>query len=378
MKKRIFSGIQPSGVIHIGNYFGAIKQWVELQNEAEELFFCIVDLHAITVPQNPAELKENIYRMAALYLAAGINPKKSKIFVQSSRPEHTELAWLLSTITDMGELTQMTQLKDKAYKDINDIIKSKYKGLELNIFESGIKPFVRGYNKKLGTFTNIETGKDRFLHYVPGWVNAGLVNYPILMAADILLYHADGVPVGEDQKQHVELTRNLAIRFNNKYGNTFTVPEPIIKKISARIMGLDDPKKKMSKSASTPLNYIAMTDDAETIKQKIRKAVKDSGNEIKRGADKPAMTNLLNIFSEVTNKEISQIEKEFVGKSYSEFKEELAEAIVSYFAPIQKKYSEFMNDKANIKKILAEGSDSIAPLAQKTLKEVKEKVGLGI
>lgn len=327
MSKRLFSGIQPSGVIHIGNYLGAIKQWVKLQSEVDQAVFCIVDLHAITVPQDPETLKKNILRTAAWYLACGIDPQKSAVFVQSDRSEHSELAWILNTITTVGQLERMTQFKDK----------------------SG--------------------GREN--------VSAGLFDYPVLMAADILLYNANIVPVGEDQKQHVELTRDLALRFNSRFGNTFALPEPIIRKESARIMGLDDPTKKMSKSAASPLNYIALDDDTEAIRTKIKKAVTDSGSEIKAGADKPAVTNLLNIFSEISGKSIVELEAEFDGKSYGEFKSALAEELVSCLGPIQKRYAEIMADESELKKILAEGSEKIADDAKKTLFLVKTKVGLG-
>lgn len=327
--KRIFSGIQPSGVIHLGNYLGAIKQWVALQKEVDEAIFCVVDLHAITVPQNPKELQKNILSTAALYLASGIDLNKSTIFVQSSRPEHAELAWILNCQAKMGELYRMTQFKEKSAKGDADM--------------SGV----------------------------------GLFDYPVLMASDILLYQTNLVPVGEDQKQHVELTRDLAQRFNKNFGETFVVPEPLIKKETARIMGLDDPAKKMSKSASSPYNYIAMTDDADTIRNKIKRAVTDSGSEIKSGPDKPAITNLLTIFSEVTDRAVGEIEKEFDGKGYGEFKNALAEAVIDYLKPIQTRYSEIVRDEKSLKDILEKGSDKIAPLAQKTIIEVKEKVGLG-
>ncbi|MCX6806636.1 MAG: tryptophan--tRNA ligase [Candidatus Berkelbacteria bacterium] len=332
--KRIFSGIQPSGIIHIGNYLGAIKQWVELQNNPPALgadsIFCIVDLHAITEPQNPKELSKNILSIAAIYLAAGIDPKKSVIFVQSSRPEHTELAWILNCNAHMGELERMTQFKDKSAK-----------------------------------FTKTS-------------IPVGLFDYPVLMAADILLYKTTEVPVGEDQKQHVELTRDIAERFNHKYGQTFVIPKPIIKQTSARIMGLDDPTKKMSKSASSPNNYIAMTDNADIIRNKIKKAVTDSGTEIKADIKKPAITNLLNIYSEVSGKATADLEKQYSGKTYAQFKADLAEAIIEFLKPIQKKYSQILKDENNLKQILKVGSEKVAPIAQKTLKEVKEKVGLSV
>jgi len=330
MSKRIFSGIQPSGILHLGNYLGAIKQWVALQEEADQAIFCIVDLHAITVPQDPKELKKNILSTAALYLASGIDPEKSAIFVQSSRPEHSELAWVLNCQAKIGELYRMTQFKEKAGK--------------MEAESTGV----------------------------------GLFDYPVLMAADILLYQTTHVPVGEDQKQHVELTRDLAVRFNNRFGETFVVPEPVIKKESARIMGLDDPTKKMSKSAASPLNYIAMTDDAETIRTKIKKAVTDSGSEVKAGADKPAITNLLNIYGEITGKSISELEQEFAGKNYGEFKSALAEELVSFLAPIQERYTELMNNESRLRGILEDGSSRVESFARETLDKVKANVGLGL
>ncbi|MFH1910382.1 MAG: tryptophan--tRNA ligase [bacterium] len=368
---RVFSGVQPSGNLHLGNYLGALKQWVVLQNNncviaspqgaaisarkdcfAEprndeknqlSLLFCIVDLHAITVPQEPKELKEKILEVAALYIASGIDPQKSTIFIQSDRPEHSELAWILNCFTSMGELNRMTQFKEKT------------------------------------------EGKNNY--------SVGLFDYPALMAADILLYQTTHVPVGEDQKQHIEITRDLAQRINNKYAcpdsggsDVFTVPEPMIKKETARIMGLDDPTKKMSKSASSPMNYIAMTDDDETIRAKIKKAVTDSGSEIKAGEDKPAITNLLNIFAGVSGKSVSEIEQEFKGpegaplggKTYGEFKEALAEAVIAELSPVREKFEEIIKDKENLRKILKAGAEKVAPEAQATLSNVKEKIGLGL
>lgn len=324
--KRVFSGIQPSGVLHIGNYIGAIKQFVELQNN-DECIFCVVDLHAITVPQDPEELKKNILSVAAIYIACGIDPDKSVIFVQSDRPEHSELAVILNCFTSQGELQRMTQFKEKAENKSN--------------------------------------------------VSVGLFDYPVLMAADILLYQTTDVPIGDDQKQHLEITRNIAERLNNKYSDLFTVPNPIIKKSGARIMGLDDPRAKMSKSAESALNYIALTDDAETIRNKIKKAVTDSGSEIKSGADKPALSNLLTIYSEISGKTIEEIEKEFEGKQYGEFKDALSEEIIKFLAPIQEKYKSLMAEPEKLHQILADGAKKIEPQAKKTLKEVKTKIGLG-
>jgi tryptophanyl-tRNA synthetase len=327
--KRIFSGIQPSGILHIGNYFGAMKQWVELQHRVDEAIYCIVDLHAITVYQNPAELRENILSAAAWYIASGVDPEKSSIFVQSTRPEHTELAWILNCQAKMGELYRMTQFKDKSANG------------------------------------DIDT------------TGVGLFDYPVLMASDILLYKTNFVPVGDDQKQHVEFTRDLAQKFNSRFGDTFTLPEPIIKKETARIMGLDNPNKKMSKSASSPLNYIALNDNTDTILNKIKKAVTDSGTEIKYGEDKPALTNLLNIYAEVSGKNIKEIESDFVGRGYGDFKQSLAELLIEYLRPIQDKYSKLIADKSALEKILTKGSEKVMPLAEKTIAEVKKKVGLG-
>lgn len=329
MNKIIFSGIQPTGVIHIGNYLGAIKQWISLQHEAEKSIFCVVDLHAITVPQDPEKLKNNIYSVAALYLAAGIDPEKSSLFVQSSRPEHSQLAWLLNCNTQMGELGRMTQYKEKSEKK-----------------------------------------KDS--------VTVGLYGYPVLMAADILLYRATHVPVGEDQIQHVELARDVAQRFNHRFGETFVLPKALTKKTSARIMGLDNPLKKMSKSADSQYNYIALNDTPKDIENKIKKAVTDSGTEIKSGLDKPAITNLLNIFSEVTGKEICDLEKEFSGKGYGEFKNRLAEAIIEYIMPIQKKHAALMNDRAELSRILQKGSSNVSKVAHDVLNDVSKKMGIGL
>jgi tryptophanyl-tRNA synthetase len=331
MTTKIFSGIQPSGILHLGNYLGAIKQWVDTQDTADQAIFCVVDLHAITVPQDPKALQQNILNAAALYIACGVKPEKAVIYVQSSLSEHSELMWILNTVATMGELSRMTQFKEKSARNSNT-----------------------------------------------DSVGVGLFDYPVLMAADILLYGSTHVPVGHDQKQHVELARDIAQRFNSRFGETFIVPEPMTKRESARIMGLDDPMKKMSKSASSPLNYIAMTDDAETIRNKFKRAVTDSGSEILAREDKPAITNLLNIFSEVSGKSVAELEKEFAGAGYGDFKMAVAEAVISYLKPIQDKYSELLGDEDKLKSILREGAERIAPIAKKTLKEVQEKVGLGI
>jgi tryptophanyl-tRNA synthetase len=324
MNKRIFSGVQPSGNLHIGNYLGAIKNWVKLQNDYDSIF-CVVDLHAITVPQNPEELQKKILEIAKIYLACGINPKKSAVFIQSHVQEHAELAWILNTITKMPELDKMTQFKDKTQSG----------GRE----SSGV----------------------------------GLFDYPVLMAADIILYDTEKVPVGEDQVQHVELTRTLAKRFNAKFGETFVIPEPLLVKESCRIMGLDDPSKKMSKSAASEYNWIALTDDAETIQKKIKKAVTDSGSEIKYQDEKPALKNLINIYAGFSDKSPKEIEKMYAGKGYADFKKDLAEIIITGLNPIQEKMQSLSDEE--VLEILKSGADKVRSLAQKKMKEVKEKIG---
>lgn len=328
-KQRVFSGIQPSGNLHIGNYLGAIRQFVDLQ-KTHEAIYCIVDEHAITVPQNPKELYKNTLDAATMYLAAGLDPKKSIIFVQSHVPAHTELGWILNTITPLGELERMTQFKEKAKKG----------------------------KKKTG-------------------ILAGLFNYPTLMAADILLYKPNLVPVGEDQVQHVEFTRMIASKFNRSYGNTFIIPQPLIQKEVARIMGLDDPTKKMSKSAPSPNNYIALLDSPKEIRRKIKIAVTDSGKEVRFDkVKKPAISNLMTIYSAFSNLSISGVEKRYHKKGYKEFKEELGELLVEKLEPLQKKYYDLSRKKKQVLKILRDGAGRAQPIAQKTLKEAKTKIGL--
>ncbi len=334
--QRLFSGIQPSGNLHLGNYLGAIKQWVELQDKYEAIF-CVVDLHAITVPQDPAELRKKVIEAAKMYLAAGIDPKKSTIFIQSHVPAHTELGWILNTIATMGELGRMTQYKDKVSRE-----------------NLGNRATAAGeYNKEL-------TG-------------VGLFDYPVLMAADILLYDTVVVPVGDDQKQHVELTRDLAERFNSRFGETFVVPEPLITKEGARIMGLDDPSKKMSKSAASEYNYIALTDDAETVRRKIKKAVTDSGSEIVYSVEKPALKNLINIYTLLSGKSISEIETMYVGKGYGDFKNDLAEVVVNFLTPFQERVKNISDEEALA--ILRAGATKARELAEKKVQMVYEKVG---
>jgi tryptophanyl-tRNA synthetase len=323
MKQRIFSGIQPSGNLHIGNYLGAVKNWISLQEKYESIF-CVVDLHAMTVPQNPEKLHQNTLELAKIYLAAGIDTNLSTIFVQSQVPEHAELGWILNTITKIPELDRMTQFKDKARQHRQNI-------------------------------------------------NVGLFDYPVLMAADILLYGTNVVPVGEDQVQHVELARTLATRFNHQFGETFVVPEPYLVKEGMRIMGLDDPKKKMSKSAASELNYIALTDSAEKIREKIKRAVTDSGKSIKYNDDQPAIKNLINIYALLDNAKPEEVEKAYKGKSYSEFKSDLAEVIVDFLGDFQKKYDAI--DDKDVLNALEEGREKSKKLAEKKMAEVKEKVG---
>lgn len=324
MKKRIFSGIQPSGNLHLGNYLGAVRNWVKLQDSYDSIF-CVVDLHAITVPQDPKELHRRTLEVAKIYLAAGIDPKKCSLFIQSHIQEHTELGWILNTIAKITELEKMTQFKDKSVK-----------------------------NEKES-------------------VSVGLFDYPVLMAADILLYDTELVPVGKDQKQHVELTRTLAERFNHRFSETFIVPKAYTTEVSENIMGLDDPSKKMSKSAKSEYSYISLTDDAETVRRKIKKAVTDSGSEIVYRDDKPALKNLINIYSLLSEKSPEKIEKMYVGKGYADFKTSLAEVIIAFLEPFQKKMSELTDEK--VLEILHAGAEKVRPIAKKKLDEVRKKVG---
>ncbi len=324
--KTVFSGIAPSGEIHIGNYLGAITQWVSEQKK-NKCIFCVVDYHAITVPQPPEKLREKIAEVAKIYLAAGIDPERSTIFVQSEVSEHAELAWVLGTLVKMSELELMTQFKDKA---------ARFKGS----------------------------------------VGAGLFNYPVLMAADILLYDTEIVPVGEDQKQHVELSRALARRFNDRYGETFKIPEALIRKEGKRIMGLDDPEKKMSKSAANPANYIALRDKPDIIRNKIRRAVTDSGNEI--GFDeknKKGISNLITIYSAISGKTVKEIEKIYSGKGYGDFKSDLAEITIQSLAPFQDEMKRLDKDSGYVRRVLNDGAEKARAVASKKMKEVKEKIG---
>ena len=323
---RVFSGIQPTGDIHIGNYLGAIRQWIELQQKAE-CIFCIVDLHALTVPYDPKTLKDLTMEKAVVCLAAGVNPEKSIIFIQSQIPEHTELCWLLNTVAPAGDLTRMTQYKEKSKK-----------------FKSNI--------------------------------NAGLLNYPILMASDILLYQTDVVPVGEDQKQHVELSRTIARKFNQKFGQTFKVPEVKLPKTGARIMSLQEPEKKMSKT-DKPESYIGLFDEPENIKEKIMKAVTDTGKVIKYDLKKkPGISNLLTIYSLLSGKTIKEVEKKFKGKGYSDFKKSLALITVDSLEPFRRKRKELLSREVYVKEILEQGRKRAQIIAQSTIHQVRKKMGL--
>ncbi len=324
MKSRIFSGIQPSGNLHLGNYLGAIKSWVEMQNNYKSIF-CIVDLHAITVPQKPDELNKRILEVAKIYLASGIDPQKSTIFIQSHIKEHAELAWLLNTITKIPELEKMTQFKDKSAKE----------------------------------------GKES--------AGVGLFDYPVLMAADILLYDTEIVPVGEDQLQHIELTRTLARRFNKKFGETFIVPKSFVRQETMRIMSLDNPAKKMSKSATSENSYISLLDTPEIIEKKIKKAVTDSENTITYSDERPALKNLINIYSALSNKKPLEIEKEYKNKGYADFKSGLTKVVLDFIIPFQERYNNL--DDNEVLNILKENAQKIQPLAEKKIFDVRKKMG---
>ena len=321
----ILSGIQPSGHLCIGNYFGAIKNWVNLQDSHESIFL-VVDMHALTVKQEPSKLRQRCLSYVAQYIACGIDPDKSTIVIQSHVPQHAELMWVLNTLTYMGELNRMTQFKDKSKKHSANI-------------------------------------------------NAGLFTYPVLMASDILIYQADLVPVGADQKQHLELARDLAIRFNTQYSETFVVPEPFIAKSGARIMSLQDPEKKMSKSDANLNNLVALLDSPDVIRKKIKRAITDSGSEICYDKSRPGISNLISLYALITSTSHKEVEKEFEGKMYSDFKVALGDLMVECLAPIKKKYSEIINDKAYLESVLSNGAENAYYKAQKTLSKVYRKVG---
>ena len=324
--KRILSGIQPSGEVHLGNYIGALQHWAAQQDE-KDCFYCIVDLHAITVPQDPKTLRAATLDLAAGLIAIGIDPDRSTLFVQSHVYEHAELAWVLGCIATFGELRRMTQFKDKATKQKE------------------------------------------------GNVTVGLFTYPVLQAADILVYRADEVPVGEDQRQHLELTRDVAQRFNARYGDTFVVPQATIPKIGAKILDLQNPAAKMSKSTESPTGTVKVTDTPDVIRKKIKTAVTDSGREVVAGPDKPAITNLLTIYSVATGKTIAELEGELAGKGYADLKAGLADALIAFLEPIQSRYAELLADRAELETLLEKGAAKAQGVASQTLATVYDRVG---
>ena len=326
-KKRILSGIQPTGTFTLGNYVGAVRNWGALQTEEHECLYMIADLHALTVRQEPAKLRRNTREAAAMLLAAGIDPARSLLFVQSHVPAHTQLSWALSCCTQFGELSRMTQYKNKSAKH-------------------------------------------------PDNVNAGLFTYPVLMAADILIYNADLVPVGIDQKQHLELARNIAQRFNGLYSPTFTMPEPYILKAGAKIMSLQEPDKKMSKSDTNANSFVLMTDDADTILRKFKRAVTDSDGVVRASEDKPGVTNLMTIYSVFTGKDFEAIEKEFDGQGYGAFKEAVAQSVIDGLAPIQGEYKRILEDKDYVDSVLKQGAEQASRLADRMVAKVYKKIGL--
>ena len=323
-KKRIFSGAQPTGELHIGNYLGALKNWVALQDDYEALY-CIVNLHAITLPQEPKTLRQKTLDLARIYLAAGIDPEKSTIFIQSDVPEHAELTWVLSCLSRMGELERMTQFKDKA----------------------------KGNSER---------------------APVGLFTYPVLMAADILLYQTDLVPIGKDQKQHLELSRDLAERFNRDFGETFVIPEPYIPPVGANIRSLQDPSKKMSKSDENVNGSIFLLDDPDTVTKKIKRAVTDSGTDIRLDDSRPAITNLITIYHLITGKSVKECEDYFAGKGYGQFKSELAEAVVEFMRPCQENVKGYDDD--TLVSILKNGAEKARLWAGNTLADVYSKMGI--
>ncbi len=324
-KKRIFSGMQPSGELTLGNYLGALKNWIKLQDEYD-CMYAVMDMHAITVRQDPAELRRRSLDVLKQYMACGVDPEKSILFIQSHVPAHAELAWVLSCNTQMGELSRMTQFKDKSKKHADNI-------------------------------------------------NAGLFTYPVLMASDILLYQADLVPVGNDQLQHIEITRDVAERFNFHYSDTFTVPEPFIAKSGARVMSLQSPENKMSKSDPNPNGFILLLDPEEVIIKKFKRAVTDSDTEIRAGEDKPGITNLLTIYAAVSGKTVDEAAREFSGMGYGTFKQAVGEAVAAELAPVRKRFDELSKDKAYVEEVYTKGAEMASRIAAKTLRKVYKKVG---
>jgi tryptophanyl-tRNA synthetase len=325
--RRVFSGIQPSGTPHLGTYLGALKNWVSIQDDYDN-FYCIVDLHALTVPQDPKVLRYNVRELAAVFLAVGLDPGRAVIFRQSRVSAHAELAWLLNCVARVGELSRMTQFKDKASRG----------GAEA--------------------------------------ASVGLYDYPVLQAADILLYGTHLVPVGEDQRQHLELSRTLARRFNGMYGETFVVPEPMILDVGARVMALDEPTQKMSKSSPTPAGYVALLDEPEAIRRKIRRAVTDSGTEIVAGPEKPAITNLLGIYAALAAETIPELEERYAGRGYGDFKRDLAEVVVEALSPIRERALELLDDPRELDEVLEAGAERAREVASSTLRDAWAKLGL--
>lgn len=324
-KKRIYSAMQPSGMITLGNFLGALNNWNQMQEEYD-CIFCVANMHAITVRQDPAELRKRCRDLITQFIAVGLDPEKNTIYYQSHVPAHAQLGWILDCYTYMGELSRMTQFKDKSAKHADNI-------------------------------------------------NAGLFTYPSLMAADILLYQTDLVPVGEDQRQHLEITRDIAERFNGLYGETFRIPEAYIGKVGARVMALQDPTKKMSKSDENKNNTIAILDDPAVIMNKVKRAVTDSENEVRFAEEKPGISNLLSIYSGVTGKTIAEAEKEFAGVGYGTFKTAVGEAVVARLEPIQKNFKDLQNNKDYLDAIIKEGAQKAERIANRTLDKVQKKIG---
>ena len=328
---RIFSGIQPTGRKHLGNYIGAIRQYVEGQDRGEAIY-CIVDLHATTVPYDPAELRERLYDTAAILIAAGLDPDRCTFFRQGDVKEHTELAWLLSAVTAWGDLNRMHQWKSKR--------------------------------------ALLERRQGAFL-------SAGLFTYPILMAADVLAYQADEVPVGDDQRQHVELMRDVAQRFNERFGETFVVPAPRIPEVGARIMDLQDPTSKMATTGGSEPGTVFVLDDPDTVRKKIGSAVTDSGSEVRRAEDKPGISNLIEVLSVVRATTMDEIESEFEGSGYGDFKTAVADAVVAYLAPVRERYQELRGDEQSLETMLAAGADKAREIASGTVAAVRARMGVG-
>jgi tryptophanyl-tRNA synthetase len=321
---RIFSGIQPTGAKHLGNYIGAIRRWAESQDDGEQ-FICIVDLHSITVSYDPDELRESILALAAILLASGLDPERCTVFVQSHNPDHPDAAWLLAAVASMGELRRMTQFKEKSEQQ--------------------------------------------------DFVSVGLFTYPVLQAADILLYQTDIVPIGEDQRQHVELTRDIAERFNSRFGETFVIPRPVVPELGAKIMDLQEPSKKMSTTGGTAQGTLLMLDDPDVVRKKIKSAVTDSGREIRRGPGKEGIENLISIMSAATGEPADAIEGRYDGSGYGQFKSDVAESVVELLAPIRTRYEELRADPAELQRLLAVGAEKACAVSAPTLALMYERMG---